>query len=95
MTSFDMQPKPLHQCATCALEGPDPCVPSRAGKDTVQILAHLQAAYPEAITPQHTALHDLLGATNERITGTAISLLAAGDAAGLGTASSQMVITFA
>lgn len=59
-------------------------VPCRAGKETVQILADLQAAYPEAATPQHAALHDLLGATNERITGTAVSLLAAGDAQGLG-----------
>lgn len=56
----------------------------RAGKDTVQILAHLQAAYPEAATPQQEALHDLLGPTNERITASAISLLATGDAQGLG-----------
>lgn len=56
----------------------------RAGKDTVQILAHLQAAFPEAVTPQEAALHDLLGATNERITSSAISLLEAGDARGLG-----------
>lgn len=33
---------------------------------------------------QQAALHDLLGATNERITAEAISLLAAGDAQGLG-----------
>jgi galactokinase len=69
-----------------------PYVPCRAGKDTVQILADLQDAYPEAATPQHAALHDLLGATNERITGTAISLLAAGDARGLGAAPPRTLI---
>ena len=67
-------------------------VPRRAGKDTVQILADLQAAFPEAATPQHAALHDLLGATNERITGTAIGLLAAGDAQGLGMSNLQTLM---
>ena len=58
----------------------------------MQILADLQAAYPEAATQQHAALHDLLGATNERITGTAVSLLAAGDAQGLGMSHPQTLM---
>ena len=49
------------------------------------ILAHLQAAYPEALTTEQRAVHDLLGPVNERITGCATKLLASGDAAGLGT----------
>lgn len=56
----------------------------RAAKDTVRILAALQAAYPEAITPQQAALHELLGPINERITSRAISLLAEGDVEALG-----------
>jgi len=56
----------------------------RAAKDTVQILSRLQAAYPEAATPQQEALHELLGPINERITARAISLLAEGDAEALG-----------
>lgn len=44
----------------------------------------LQAAYPEAATPQQEALHELLGPINERITARAISLLAEGDAEALG-----------
>ena len=60
------------------------CPEPRASKDTVEILRALQAAYPHAVTPEHVALHDLLGATNERITAQAAALLRKGDAAMLG-----------
>lgn len=58
----------------------------------MQILAHLQAAYPEAFTIQQAALHDLLGTTNERITSSAIVALEAGDAWALGGASTPSQI---
>ena len=59
----------------------------RASKNTVRILADLQAAYPHPERPEHEALHELLGATNERIIGRATALLRAGDAQQLGALS--------
>ena len=56
----------------------------RAAKDTVLILSRLQAAYPHPVTPEHEALHELLGPTNERITAEAAQLLRDGDAPLLG-----------
>ena len=48
------------------------------------ILAGLQAAYPHAEQPEHAALHELLGATNERVIGRAVALLREGDTQHLG-----------
>ena len=59
-------------------------VEPRASKDTVAILAGLQAAYPHAEQPEHAALHELLGATNERVIGRAVALLREGNAQQLG-----------
>ncbi len=59
----------------------------RASKDTVAILAGLQAAYPHVEQPEHVALHELLGATNERVIGRAVELLQEGDAQHLGAPS--------
>ena len=56
----------------------------RAAKDTVLILARLQAAYPHPEGPAHEALHALLGPTNERVTAQAADLLHAGNAERLG-----------
>jgi hypothetical protein len=57
---------------------------TRASKDTVAILSALQAAYPKPRSPADVALHQLLGSTNDRITATAVRLLAEGNAQGLG-----------
>ena len=51
------------------------------------ILAGLQAAYPHPEQPEHAALHELLGATNDRIIERAVALLHEGDAQQLGAPS--------
>ncbi|KAK9804885.1 hypothetical protein WJX72_010097 [[Myrmecia] bisecta] len=56
----------------------------RAAKDTVMILAQLQAGYPAPDLPEHQELHDLLGHTNQRITMQAMQLMRQGNAEKLG-----------
>ena len=58
--------------------------PCRASKNTVAILAGLQAAYPHPERPEHEALHELLGATNEHVIRRAAALLRASDAQQIG-----------
>jgi mevalonate kinase len=55
-----------------------------AAKDTVAILAALQAAFPHPRTREEAALAELLGPINQRLTAAAVRALAAGDAAALG-----------
>ncbi|PRW33024.1 GHMP kinase [Chlorella sorokiniana] len=55
-----------------------------AGKDTVAILAALQAAYPVPATNEQRACVELLGRINADITQRAIDLMATGDAQQLG-----------
>ena len=55
-----------------------------AGKDTVKILADLNAGYPFAHNDMEEKLHDALGVDNQDITARAMQLISDGDAPGLG-----------
>lgn len=65
-----------------------------AAKDTVRILAALQAAYPHPSSPADEALHDLLGPVSLETTGRALEALRAGDAPGLGRILTQAQADF-
>ncbi len=55
-----------------------------AGKDTVQILADLNSAYPFPRNEKERRLHEALGEDNRRIIERAVSFMANGDAEALG-----------
>ncbi|GLC39509.1 hypothetical protein PLESTB_001809800 [Pleodorina starrii] len=56
----------------------------KASKDTTTILRSLQQAYPHPTSDLHEGLHRLLGPINHRITGEALTAMAAGDLRKLG-----------
>ncbi len=55
-----------------------------AGKNTVKILADLNAGYPFSRTEKEGLLHEALGEDNQNITGRAIDFIAEGNAPSLG-----------
>lgn len=63
-------------------------------KDTVRILADLNAAYPFKKTPRDAAVHRCLGEENQRIAGAAQACIEAGDAAGLGALMTEAQAVF-
>lgn len=56
----------------------------KAAKDTIAILTALQEGYPSPSTPEHHAVHALLGPVNELSVAAAVDRLRCGDAEGLG-----------
>jgi len=63
-------------------------------KDTVRILADLNAAFPFQKNPRDADVHRCLGEENQRIVGTARKLIEAGDAAGLGALMTEAQAVF-
>jgi UTP-glucose-1-phosphate uridylyltransferase/galactokinase len=63
-------------------------------KDTVRILADLNAAYPFAKSPNDADVHRCLGEENQRLLASARACIEAGDAAGLGTLMTEAQAVF-
>ena len=63
-------------------------------KDTVRILTDLNAAFPFAKNERDAAVHDCLGAENQRIVAAARACIVAGDASGLGALMTEAQAVF-